>query len=935
MLIEKKEQISRLLQTAPLKTKLIFSLYKFMLGMRNKFMFMNVLSLYDYICQRNKELVINPTIKLKDYLSGDWTLINSNIFTIEKIYKSYSDEVIKTKARKFNKNKIMEKKRNILKSIRENSLLKKTAGRKRRLSIGSGLSRNTRKRRGSVINADLYKVKDKRRGSNVSQTMSKMKMESNISEKEESEEFSPSPLDHFHNPDKLLERYKKYDFKVVKLDTDNRHRFYKLLVNDELNTKGFSQFKTRVFLYLLGQVIVSNWHNFCYISFAIYCFVNGGFSGFLYMFLMVVFVFIEENFPSLLYWRMTFFIATSSLMLKLIFIQIRGNSGNAQSGNGQSQANGSLQLEYTYLGNSTHVIDCIILIMILIQLALLDEMGLKEKKVSQFEDTSTAFVRMRLNKIFEIRYQQNFQMHELYLKALYQASQNLALMLSSGKAGKLSNGVSGRKRLLDPSFSQIMRSKKRRGGVRSLLAPTMIPPHDKEKELDEKLNDEIDFNGIIQMEKAERDELFKDFRKTYRDIDSIFLKSFSRITEKRKKSFFWQNFSIYNRKPGKDLSPLLNLSLLIWTVYTTFFINTMQGESKSFIDQAYVSNSISISIIFSLMMGISFMIMERIIYKKNPKEWRRQLALENASKKPQTLEQLQAGIRHLIKKGHKPEEITWDKIEIAPEEKKKKKKKTMALAIEEEKKRKQDTEYRSNPLLFRYFYQMLFLLVMIITSWLYFPSVANFAKYSSLFCVMKPNDFNFSKTECAFFQKKILIQIFFAISLLYVFLSALQIRFGEPINKGKRVLMSEVSPIYYGANLAIRKSPFFFSIASMLDFMLTPTALDFFEWVKFESIYFALYVDINKMRSRDQRIPGMRIRTLFKLPYGIIGTLLQVVILLLPFLAAMSAFSQLNHVGNIKLDIDLVVKQNSINLYKSEFLKSTESIGNQLACNVT
>ena len=68
------------------------------------------------------------------------------------------------------------------------------------------------------------------------------------------------------------------------------------------------------------------------------------------------------------------------------------------------------QYSFMILGSADGRIDSIVIILIIIQLILLDEMGIKQQKVNQFEDTSSAFVRMRLNKVFEIRYLEAFKM---------------------------------------------------------------------------------------------------------------------------------------------------------------------------------------------------------------------------------------------------------------------------------------------------------------------------------------------------------------------------------------------------------------------------------------------------------------------------------------------------------------------------------------------
>jgi len=93
------------------------------------------------------------------------------------------------------------------------------------------------------------------------------------------------------------------------------------MVGDEINTKGFSILKTRVVLYMLLEVIISNWHIISYLGMIIYCFVNGGFSGFIFIMLLIIFVVVDEGYPSLIFWRLAFLNACLSLLLKLLVLE--------------------------------------------------------------------------------------------------------------------------------------------------------------------------------------------------------------------------------------------------------------------------------------------------------------------------------------------------------------------------------------------------------------------------------------------------------------------------------------------------------------------------------------------------------------------------------------------------------------------------------------
>lgn len=235
-------------------------------------------------------------------------------------------------------------------------------------------------------------------------------------------------LNNFQTIEEQLQKYSQYEFKIVELNTESNHRFYKLLVGDEINTKGFAVLKTRVVLYLALEVIISNWHILCYLGMMTYCFINGGISGFVFIILLISFVIIEEAYPSLIFWRLAFFNACLSLILKLMVLELFLNKTSLT----QTNSSGTYdtveqdfifyQWSYIILGSADGRIDSVVIILIIIQLILLDEMGIKQQKVNQFEDTSSAFVRMTLNRVFEIRYLESFKIRQLYLSALHNAS---------------------------------------------------------------------------------------------------------------------------------------------------------------------------------------------------------------------------------------------------------------------------------------------------------------------------------------------------------------------------------------------------------------------------------------------------------------------------------------------------------------------------------
>lgn len=141
--------------------------------------------------------------------------------------------------------------------------------------------------------------------------------------------------------------------------------------------------------------------------------------------------------------------------------------------------------------------------------------------------------------------------------------------------------------------------------------------------------------------------------------------------------------------------------------------------------------------------------------------------------------------------------------------------------------------------------------------------------------------------------------------------------------------MTKPTPLYYLTNKVARAIPFFFTSATCLDFMLTPTSLEFFEWIKFESIYNTLFEDIYKMKARDKRIAGLKMNWKIKYGYGIVGTVVQVGVLLLPLYTFRNFSSQANTIANAAISVNLAAGGTKLTLYTNTYSKSINSIGNR------
>lgn len=343
------------------------------------------------------------------------------------------------------------------------------------------------------------------------------------------------------------------------------------------------------------------------------------------------------------------------------------------------------------------------------------------------------------------------------------------------------------------------------------------------------------------------------------------------------------------------------------------------------------------------------MIFERSIYKKNPKEWRRFFQYKEDKKNhPTTDEQLEFCLKESLKQEKTLEQMRFQNLEynedahMADIEASKKGGKKVNLSNKTSK-RKMDDSHTVNPLLSRYYFLIFMTFTVTLISWAYLPITYSIKRISS--SLFAPQVLNttpkaiaskaYSESEGktptpVYFQDSPLVQIFFALFLVYFVASAFQIRMGEPINKGRRELLIKYNMVYKIVNKVIRVIPFFFTISITIDFMLTATSLDIWEWFKFESIYEQLYNDILESHGKKVIIAGLKLGKVSKLALGLILTFAQIFLLICPFIFFGKFSSEKNLVKQATLDVTLSTGTSQSILYSASSAKSMKDIGKHL-----
>jgi hypothetical protein len=361
----------------------------------------------------------------------------------------------------------------------------------------------------------------------------------------------------------------------------------------------------------------------------------------------------------------------------------------------------------------------------------------------------------------------------------------------------------------------------------------------------------------------------------------------------------------------------------------------MSGGTQDFYDQVVKASVVNQSAVFSLIIGIAVMVIERAIYKKNPKEWRNYFQYkESKLNYPVDIKQLDFCLKTSLNQGKMLEEIEfedlhYDETEYKSEKAKLKKKK--GGITESINKKKKDNSYKENPLLVRYYFLIFLTFAVTGVSWAYFPMTYTISRISNqIFAaditLNPPSIKARSSDDPYYFQDYILFKLFYILCVLYLVVSAFQIRLGEPINKGRRELLSKFNIVYMSINKVIRVIPFFFTISITIDFMFTASSLDIWEWFKFESIYEELYKNIMENKSKSANIPGLKQGSLNKVVLGLVLAFAQIFLLICPFIFFGKFSSNKNTVEFASLSVALKTGSSRSVLYSTSSAKSNNTL---------
>lgn len=141
-------------------------------------------------------------------------------------------------------------------------------------------------------------------------------------------------------------------------------------------------------------------------------------------------------------------------------------------------------------------------------------------------------------------------------------------------------------------------------------------------------------------------------------------------------------------------------------------------------------------------------------------------------------------------------------------------------------------------LLLKYYLQLfLLILIHVLVFWVW-PIKANVDLMATPFCQFTGDQGD----KCNEVFMNWTLVVFYLLYCGYFFVSALQIRYGLPELRKGNFAMEGYSAINKGIFMGFMSTPFVFELKIITDWTFTRTALDLFQWIKFESVYGDLFV---------------------------------------------------------------------------------------------
>ncbi|KAL4498483.1 hypothetical protein ABPG72_019601 [Tetrahymena utriculariae] len=178
------------------------------------------------------------------------------------------------------------------------------------------------------------------------------------------------------------------------------------------------------------------------------------------------------------------------------------------------------------------------------------------------------------------------------------------------------------------------------------------------------------------------------------------------------------------------------------------------------------------------------------------------------------------------------------------------------------------------------------------------------------------------QTYSRFYENSYLIACYILI-IVYLYFSALQIKFGYPQMSVGSIFSRDTSLMYRLSFIVYRALPFLYELRSVIDWTFTSTSLDLFQWFKLEDAYANLYSVKAEMNVRKETHKfGQKRDFVEKCTNGFLFLIFLLIIILLPIFlfSNLNPAVELNNLtsGQVKLEFQVLLtgKEYHVRIYQ-------------------
>ena len=372
-----------------------------------------------------------------------------------------------------------------------------------------------------------------------------------------------------------------------------------------------------------------------------------------------------------------------------------------------------------------------------------------------------------------------------------------------------------------------------------------------------------------------------------------------------------------NEKPGRDFYASYTGALFLMCLYILVFYNQMvQDNTYGKINMN--TTQFSGSMVLYLILHVTILVIDRIIFvSQNRDNLQYEYIFYKRNEQNQQGELLTEIEENKLKSEISKNAKSIYKITNLPRQEIEKQLQTYNIVFIQK-------ETFNYPLLTKYIIHIFIVLFNHYFIFFYFPIKGNDNLGS--------NGVHCTKEEqCNNFTKNYFIWIFYLINLIYMLLSALQIKYGFYDIKRKSLFKKKQDELFSNAASLFKMIPFLYEIKNAIDWTFTHTCLDLFQWNKFEAIYDTIFDTYCEKEEWDEKPIGERVNKTKKFGIGFTLSFGLIFTLIIPLLL-FSSLNPTNHINNInKAKINVYLTFN----YKNGVMKNYNLFLNERADSIS